>query len=134
MLSYHMDFAFHFRQHVGQSIGFENIIHRGAFADLDGDDNLYLFMAHDASYVDPSYYEGCPNEVWFNDGKGTFTNSGQLLGHEPSSRVQLADFDNDGDLDAWDNDTFWFNDGIRNIYQKHKNCRKWTYYCIWRFR
>jgi hypothetical protein len=84
----------------GQSIGIENVNHHVAFADLDGDGDIDLFIANDASNSKVSYYEGCPNELWFNDGKGNFTNSGQLLGSEPSNKVTLADIDNDGDIDA----------------------------------
>jgi len=111
----------------GQSIGYEKLPNHTAFADLDGDGDLDIFFANDASYLNvTAYLSGCPNEVWFNDGKGNFTNSGQLLGYEPSNRVTLADIDNDGDVDAaignyhpandptwikYKPDEIWINDG-----------------------
>jgi len=87
----------------GQAIGIKGMTQRVAFADLNNDDNLDIFLTNDATYLanpDSAYLVGCPNEVWFNDGNGNFTNSGQLLGFEPSLNAKLADVDNDGDIDA----------------------------------
>jgi hypothetical protein len=84
----------------GQSIGIQQVTHHVAFADLDGDGDNDLFVANDASNSDAIYYKGCPNEVWFNDGNGVFTKSSQLIGHEPSDMVILADVDGDKDIDA----------------------------------
>lgn len=43
-----------------------------------------------------------PNEVWINDGKGSFYNSNLDLSGEKSTRgFSLGDIDNDGDLDAF---------------------------------
>ena len=42
-----------------------------------------------------------PDKVWLNNGKGTFTDSGQLIGNSFSSAVSLGDLDGDGDLDAF---------------------------------
>jgi hypothetical protein len=110
-----------------QTIGHERITHRVAFADLDGDNDVDIFLANDADYSgNTTYIKGCPNEVWFNNGDGHFTNSGQLLGFEPSNGVKLADIDNDGDIDAaignyhpaddhtgikYKPDEIWLNDG-----------------------
>jgi len=114
-----------------QTIGYPAVTHKVAFADLDADGDIDLFLANDASYADvtgadPKYYPGCPNEVWFNDGTGNFTNSGQLLGYEPSLAIKLADVDGDGDIDAvvgnyhpggtladrkYKADEVWLNDG-----------------------
>jgi hypothetical protein len=112
---------------ASQSIGHEQLTHRVAFADLDNDGDLDLFLANDASYSgNVTYAKGCPNEVWFNDGEGNFENSGQLLGFEPSNKVTLTDVDNDTDIDAvignyhpgddltWSKfkpDEIWLNDG-----------------------
>jgi hypothetical protein len=41
------------------------------------------------------------NRVWFNDGTGRFTDSGQALGAESSYGIDLGDLDGDGDLDVF---------------------------------
>jgi hypothetical protein len=63
-----------------------------ALGDLDADGDLDLFVTR---------YERHPNQVWFNDGKGSFRNSGQSLGIAENWRVTLGDLDRDGDLDAF---------------------------------
>ncbi|MBN1584674.1 MAG: VCBS repeat-containing protein [Anaerolineae bacterium] len=68
---------------------------RGTFqaglGDLDRDGDL------DAVFANPQRHN---SEVWLNDGRGTFVDTGQQLtqyGHG----VGVADFDGDGDLDAF---------------------------------
>jgi hypothetical protein len=63
-------------------------------ADLDDDGDLDAFIAY------YNYLGGEPAEVWFNDGTGHFTDSGQRLGHR-NGGVVLANLDNDGDIDAF---------------------------------
>ena len=64
--------------------------------DLDGDGDLDAIISNGSS-GNPQI----PNKVWFNDGTGIFSDSGQELGVYISVSVQLADLDNDGDLDAF---------------------------------
>ncbi|MCP4538977.1 MAG: PKD domain-containing protein [Chloroflexi bacterium] len=83
-----------------------------ALGDLDADGDLDVFFANQ---------KGQANEIWLNDGKGNFGNSGQHLGHLGSENVVLGDLDGDGDLDAVvanENhpttepyNKVWFNDG-----------------------
>ena len=65
-----------------------------ALGDLDGDGDLDAFLANGDWEVP------FPNTVWLNDGSGDFSDSGQRIGEEESYKVQLADVDFDGDLDA----------------------------------
>ena len=74
--------------------------------DLDDDGDLDAFVAND----NQAY------KVWFYDeGGGTFTDSGQSLGSSKSAGIALGDVDDDGDLDAFvanspGADTVWLND------------------------
>ena len=76
----------------GQSIGSSFSRRGGALGDLDGDLDLDAFIPTDSS--------GSTNEVYFNNGAGVFTNSGQALGNYFSRAVALGDVDGDLDLDA----------------------------------
>lgn len=70
---------------------------RGAtLGDLDGDGDLDVFLAHGNGPQAP-----LGNRVMLNDGTGHFTDTGQLLGSTYSIDAKLADFDADGDLDAF---------------------------------
>ncbi len=59
--------------------------------DLDGDSDLDAFLVKAFQ----------PDEVWFNDGAATFTDSTARLGTFVDSAGVLADFDRDGDLDVF---------------------------------
>jgi len=77
----------------GQTVGT-----RGTFdvelADLNGDGKLDVWFANGSN-------SGDPDEVWFNDGLGNFTNSGQQIGNDYSFSVALFKCDADNDLDAF---------------------------------
>ncbi len=89
------------RYRGGDSVGVD-------LGDLDGDGDLDAFVAN---------YVGGANFVFFNNGDGTFTDSGQELGNTPSNSVALGDLDGDGDLDAFvvtlenQPNEVWFNNG-----------------------
>lgn len=76
-------------------------------ADLDGDDDLDVFLA--------TWFGS--DAVWLNDGSGNFTDSNQALSGNGSTDVTLVDVDGDLDLDAivakWtpDADEIWLNNG-----------------------
>lgn len=57
--------------------------------DIDSDNDLDLISAN----------ENQPNRVFFNDSKGYFQDTGQLMGSQPTYALATADIDNDGDLD-----------------------------------
>ena len=79
--------------------------------DADGDLDAFVMNAGNPVETDPA------NRIWINDGQGFFTDSGQRLGESASTNGQLADVDDDGDLDAINASYFgplvevWFNDG-----------------------
>jgi hypothetical protein len=98
----------------GQRIG-ASCSNCAKIADLDNDGDLDAFIANTRhAGANPA------NTVWLNDGKGNYLNSGQCLGNSYSTDVQLYDFDNDGDLDAYvanykGPDKIWLNDGKGNF-------------------
>jgi len=78
-----------------------------ALGDLDNDGDLDVFIANNEA-----------DKVLFNDGNGTFTDSGQSLGSSSSLDINLGDLDGDGDLDgitAGIDSRVWLNDGKGNF-------------------
>ncbi len=88
-----------------------------ALGDLDGDGDLDAFFGNSDSYVDQTRenVHNQPDTVWFNDGKGRFSDSGQRLGESETFFVALGDLDGDDDLDAFagnvEQDEVWINAG-----------------------
>ena len=76
----------------GQAIGLGFSRHSATLGDLDGDTDLDAYI--------PANSPTGTNEVFFNNGAGVFTNSGQTLGSYSSRAVALGNVDNDADLDA----------------------------------
>jgi hypothetical protein len=60
------------------------------FGDYDGDSDLDIAIAISSNTA---------NRIFFNDGAGTFADSGQTLGAFNSYNMEAVDFDQDGDLD-----------------------------------
>lgn len=87
------DGAGHFTN-SGQSLS--GLIRAVALGDLDGDGDLDAFAGKASS----GSSQGQPNEIWFNNGLGQFSDTGQRLGNAKSRAVALGDIDGDGDLDA----------------------------------
>ncbi len=89
-------------------------------ADLDGDGDLDAFISSSPS---SSLGQDGSESVWFNDGQGNFTDSGQRLGSDQTglaavsgAGAELGDFDRDGDVDAFVSslggpDRLYVNDG-----------------------
>ena len=78
----------------GQTLGHQ-WAHSVALGDLNGDGHLDIFLA----CGNPG--SGTPNEVWLNDGRGRFRDSGLRLGDAFSSDVALGDLNGDSRLDAF---------------------------------
>ncbi|NEP85245.1 MAG: VCBS repeat-containing protein, partial [Okeania sp. SIO3B3] len=54
---------------------------------------------------------GQPNQVYFNDGTGVFSDTGQTIGADATNAIALQDLDDDGSLDL-----FIGNEGSNEIY------------------
>jgi hypothetical protein len=87
-----------------------------ALGDLDGDGDLDAMVANHDDHCDGA------NHVWLNEGDATFV-SGVYFGNHPSIWVDLADFDGDGDLDAFfanrgdgHPNRVWLNDGTGTFF------------------
>jgi hypothetical protein len=106
--------------HNGQLLGNWGS-HDVALGDLNGDGALDAFVVNGQTQVSPSGpgVHETPNTVWFNDGSGLFTDSGQQLGLRESYAVALGDVDGDSFLDAVvgndGEDEVWLNDGLGNF-------------------
>jgi hypothetical protein len=95
---------------TGQSLG-DRFSTDVGLADLDGDGDLDAFVTNSSLFGnDPA------DTVWRNNGQALFTDTGQQLGAADGNDVELADVDDDGDVDAFvaeslAPETVWLNDG-----------------------
>jgi hypothetical protein len=84
-------------QYAGQPLGQGGILAAVELGDVNGDGFIDAVMSgwRNAA-ADP-----CPNRVLLNDGKGRFTDSGQVFDADlrHSHGLALGDFDKDGDMD-----------------------------------
>jgi len=103
-------------------LGSENPMN-AALGDLNGDGSLDAFLVNSSSFADGVVQRNIPNEIWFNDGQGNFSDSGQRLGNAGSYAVTLGDLNSDGFLDAVVGNRrggeIWLNDG-QGIFTKGK--------------
>lgn len=77
----------------GQALGDSDRTTTVALGDLDDDGDLDLIEGNGGVGGER------PDRVYFNDGTGTFTDSGQSLGVSTTLDVALGDIDDDGDVD-----------------------------------
>ncbi len=101
----------------GQSIGPAISRYGSAIGDIDGDGDLDAVTAN---------WNDAPNRVFFNDGTGNFTDSGQLLGSSTTRSLTLGDVDGDGDLDVFCSNNnqpnkVYLNDGSGNFTDSGQN-------------
>ncbi len=87
-----------------------------ALADLNGSGFVDAFIVSGQSTnADGSTSRNTPKTVWFNDGDGRFSDSGQQLGQAESMAAALGDLNGNGFLDAVVGnrgaDEIWLNDG-----------------------
>ena len=76
---------------ANQSLG-TNKAYSIELADVDGDGDLDVITGNDND-------SNRQNRVWFNNGAGIFSDSGQALGTNKTRSLHIVDFEGDGDID-----------------------------------
>jgi len=91
---------------VGNGQQLNNLVGRGvALADFNGDGALDAFTVNEAG-------PNSQSRVYFGDGRGQFTDSGQTLERPTgAAKPNVFDIDGDGDKDIVVGRTVWLNDG-----------------------
>ena len=96
----------------GQTLGGFSASRDVELGDMDGDGDLDAVVAQTGAGAIPT------SRVWFNDGTGVFTDSGQGMNPGGSWSLKLGDLDGDSDLDIFfpyfysnANNSVWINDG-----------------------
>ena len=79
-----------------QNLGDEDSM-GAALGDLDGDGDLDAIVSNGTSLY---RYDPTPTTIWFNQGDGTFVDSGQRIDDPDGEDIALGDLDGDGDLDV----------------------------------
>jgi hypothetical protein len=108
---------------AGSGIAVPNNARSAAFADVDGDGDLDLFVAVTGDYYsqmpDPAFdaKDGRRNFLYLNDGRGRFTDATDARGLGEDTRWTLSalfqDYDQDGRVDLLATNDF----GLKNLYR-----------------
>jgi hypothetical protein len=88
----------HFTKKQGSGLEKAELAANGVFGDFNGDARLDLYVGNGGTT------EAAPDQLFFGNGDGTFSDVSQKLKNRPSqptNGVVACDYDNDGDLDLF---------------------------------